>query len=160
MIDVARRIAGTGSLGLQRAVILINGHGGPDGNVLLDLKQAAPSALAPTVRVRQPRWTSEAERVVTIQRRVQAVSPDLLRPLRLGRKSYILRELQPTEDRLALTHASDEPDRLQDALRVMANVVAWEEYCAAYDSGAFDEQQHGPRRGARPRTSAQRQMTA
>jgi uncharacterized protein (DUF2252 family) len=205
VIDVARRIAGTGSLGLQRAVILINGHGGPDGNVLLDLKQAAPSALAPTVRVRQPRWTSEAERVVTIQRRVQAVSPDLLRPLRLGRKSYILRELQPTEDRLALTHASDEPDRLQDALRVMANVVAWgqlrsgghqgsatadewiefghdrswarplfdfarsytdvvrgywKEYCAAYDSGAFDEQQHGPRRGARPRTSAQRQMTA
>jgi uncharacterized protein (DUF2252 family) len=136
VIDVARRIAGTGSLGLQRAVILVNGHGGPDGNVLLDLKQAAPSALAPTVRVRQPRWSSEAERVVTLQHRVQAVSPGLLRPLRLGRRSYILRELQPTEDRLALGHAFDEPARLQDALRVMANVVAWGQLRSAGRQGS------------------------
>lgn len=125
VIDVARRIAGTGSLGLQRAVILVNGHGGPDGNVLLDLKEAAPSALAPTVRNRQPWWTSEADRVVSIQRRVQAVSPALLQPLRLGRRSYILRELQPSEDRLVLAHARDERERLEVAHRVMAEVVAW-----------------------------------
>ena len=125
VIDVARRIAGTGSLGLQRAVILVHGHGGPEGNVLLDLKEAAPSALTPTLRVRQPRWSSEAERVVTIQRRVQAVSPHLLGPLRLGRRSYILRELQPSEDRLALVRARDQRDRLEDAIRVMAEVVAW-----------------------------------
>jgi uncharacterized protein (DUF2252 family) len=125
VIDVARRIAGTGSLGLQRAVILVNGHGGPDGNVLLDLKEAAPSALSPTVRTRQPRWTSEADRVVTIQRRVQAVSPALLQPLRLGRRSYILRELQPSEDRLALAPVRDERDRLGTAHCVMAEVIAW-----------------------------------
>jgi uncharacterized protein (DUF2252 family) len=125
VIDVARRIAGTGSLGLQRAVILVNGHGGRHGNVLLDFKEAAPSALSPTVRIRQPRWMSEADRVVSIQRRVQAVSPALLQPVRLGRRSYILRELQPTEDRLALARACEEPERLADAHRVMAEVVAW-----------------------------------
>ncbi len=125
VIGVARRIAGTGSLGLQRAVILVHGDGGRDGNVLLDLKEAAPSALSPTLRIRQPRWTSEADRVVSIQRRVQAVSPALLQPLRLGRRSYILRELQPSEDRLALTPVRDERQRLEVAHRLMAEVVAW-----------------------------------
>jgi uncharacterized protein (DUF2252 family) len=125
VIDVARRIAGTGSLGLQRAVILVHGLGGRDGNILLDLKEAAPSALSPTLRIRQPRWKSEADRVVSIQRRVQAVSPALLQPLRLGRRSYILRELQPSEDRLALARARDERQRLDVAHRVMAEVVAW-----------------------------------
>jgi uncharacterized protein (DUF2252 family) len=125
VIDVARRIAGTGSLGLQRATILVHGAGGPDGNVLLDLKEAAPSALAPTVQVRQPRWRSEADRVVSIQRRVQAVSPALLQPLRLGRTSYILRELQPSEDRLSFARVRDERVRLDVAHRVMADVIAW-----------------------------------
>ena len=125
VIDVARRIAGTGSLGLQRATILVHGAGGPYGNVLLDLKEAAPSALAPTVPVRQPRWTSEADRVVSIQRRVQAVSPALLQPLRLGRTSYILRELQPSEDRLSFARVRDERARLDVAHRVMADVIAW-----------------------------------
>jgi uncharacterized protein (DUF2252 family) len=125
VIDVARRIAGTGSLGLQRAVILVHGDGGRDGNVLLDLKEAAPSALSPALRIRQPRWRSEADRVVSIQRRVQAVSPALLQPLRLGRRSYILRELQPSEDRLALARVRDERQRLEVAHRVMAEAVAW-----------------------------------
>lgn len=136
VIDVARRIAGTGSLGLQRAVILVHGYGGRDGNVLLDLKEAAPSALAPTVRIRQPRWTSEADRVVSIQRRVQAVSPALLQPLRLGRRSYILRELQPSEDRLALARARDERQRLDVAHRVMAEVVAWGELRSSGHQGS------------------------
>ena len=48
VLDVARRIAGTGSLGVDRYVILVEGKGSPDGNYLLDLKQALPSALEPT----------------------------------------------------------------------------------------------------------------
>jgi uncharacterized protein (DUF2252 family) len=39
MIDVARRVAGTGSLGVSRFVILVEGKGSPDGNFLLDLKE-------------------------------------------------------------------------------------------------------------------------
>jgi uncharacterized protein (DUF2252 family) len=46
MIDVARRIAGTGSLGLERYCILINGRGTPAGHFLLDLKFAPKSAFA------------------------------------------------------------------------------------------------------------------
>jgi uncharacterized protein (DUF2252 family) len=118
-------LAGTGILGVRRFSILVQGNGGRNGNVLLDLKQAVPSSLTPTIDVRQPRWASEATRVVTIQRRVQAVSPALLHAVRIGHNSYILRELQPVEDRLAFDRARDQRRRLADALRVMAEVVAW-----------------------------------
>ena len=47
VLDVARRIAGTGSLGVDRYVMLVEGKGSPDTNYLLDLKQALPCSLAP-----------------------------------------------------------------------------------------------------------------
>ena len=74
VLDVARRIAGTGSLGLARYVVLVNGKGSPDGNYLLDLKQVLPSSLVPQLKAPQPKWKSEAHRVVALQRRLQAVS--------------------------------------------------------------------------------------
>jgi uncharacterized protein (DUF2252 family) len=73
VLDIARRIAGTGSLGLERYVILVRGRGGPDGNFLLDLKYQLPSSLAPFVHIKQPLWTCEAQRVASIQRRAQAI---------------------------------------------------------------------------------------
>ena len=76
-VDVARRIAGTGSLGLERYTILINGRGPPSGFYLLDLKLAVGSALSKFVNVPQPRWESEADRIVSIERRMQAISPAL-----------------------------------------------------------------------------------
>ena len=141
VLNVARRIAGTGSLGVRRFTVLVEGHGGRNGQALLDLKQAAPSTLAPVVEARQPRWSSEADRVVTIQRRVQAVSPALLHAIRMGHNSYILRELQPIEDRLALAEARHKRRRLEDALRVMAEVVAWGQLRSAgrEDSAGADE---------------------
>jgi uncharacterized protein (DUF2252 family) len=125
--DVVRRIAGTGSLGLRRWAILVHGHGGPNGQVLLDLKQAAPSAMLAAPSVRQPKWPSEADRVVTIQRRVQAQSPALLHALSVGRDSYILRELQPAEDRLSLDQARHKQAHLDSGLATMADILAWDE---------------------------------
>jgi len=123
VIDVARRVAGTGSLGLRRYTVLVNGHGGRNGNALLDIKEAAPSSLMPD-GVRQPEWSSQADRVVSIQRRVQAVSPALLHAVRIGHRSYILRELQPIEDRLALDAPNEKRRRLCAALQVMAEVIS------------------------------------
>lgn len=54
VVDVARRIAGTGSLGLERYVILVRGRGALDSNFLLDLKLTPGSALAPYVPTAQP----------------------------------------------------------------------------------------------------------
>jgi uncharacterized protein (DUF2252 family) len=74
VLDVARRIAGTGSLGVERYAILVEGKGTPDQNYLLDLKEALPSSMAKHLPRIQPRWDNEAERVVTLKRRMQAVS--------------------------------------------------------------------------------------
>jgi uncharacterized protein (DUF2252 family) len=126
VLDVARRIAGTGSLGVERYAILVEGKGSPDRNYLLDLKEARPSSVLPALPGRaQPDWRSEAERVVTVQRRTQAISPALLRSVEIEGKSFVLRELQPVEDRLALVHWKHDIGRLEGAITTMAKVLAW-----------------------------------
>jgi uncharacterized protein (DUF2252 family) len=124
VLDVARRIAGLGSLGVAREAILVEGNGSPDGNYLLDLKESLPSSLSPCLKLRQPAWPSEAARVVAIQARMQAVSPAFLHAVTLGKKSFILRELQPREDRLRIEHHLATAGAAQ-ALRTMGELIAW-----------------------------------
>ena len=125
VLDVARRVAGTGSLGVERFVVLVEGRGSPDDNYLLDLKEARPSALRPYTRVRQPAWGSESERVVAVQGRMQAVAPALLHAVAMAGLPFILRELQPTEDRLGLAAEAGHAARLEKVMRTMGRVTAW-----------------------------------
>jgi uncharacterized protein (DUF2252 family) len=125
VLDVARRIAGTGSLGLERYVILVRGRGGIDGNFLLDLKYTPGSALAPYVKKKQPEWGSEAERVVSIQKRVQAISPAFLSAVSMGARSFVLKELLPDQDRLSLELWNGKLRRLEGVMQTMGSIVAW-----------------------------------
>ena len=50
----------------------------------------------------QPRWKSNAERIVAVQGRVQAVSPALLSSVRMDGAGFVLRELQPLQDRMRM----------------------------------------------------------
>ncbi|MFM0202821.1 DUF2252 domain-containing protein [Paraburkholderia fungorum] len=125
IIDVARRIAGTGSLGVDRYVILVEGKGSPDGNYLIDLKEALPSSVTPHVRTPQPKWQSEAQRVVEIQRRNQAVSQAFLHAVEFNQRSYVLRSLQPSEDRVALSDWDGKLPRLEEVINSMAELSAW-----------------------------------
>ena len=68
---------------------------------------------------------SDAERVVSIQQWVQAVPPALLHPVRAGTRSYVLRELQPTQDRLSLETWDHTLDSLEGVMLTMGQVVAW-----------------------------------
>jgi uncharacterized protein (DUF2252 family) len=124
VLDVGRRVAGTGSLGIRRYILLVRGEG-KRGETLLDLKEAMPSALAPYLSVRQPKWKSQGERVVAIQRWVQAASPALLSAVRFDGTSFILRALQPTEDRIDLQASSGKIRRLERAMRTTGEIVAW-----------------------------------
>ena len=125
VLDVATRIAGTGSLGVERFVVLVEGKGSPDGNYLLDLKEALPSSLAPHVKCKQPKWPSEAHRVVAVQRRVQAVSMAFLQPVEMQGKPYVLRGLQPTEDRVSLDGARQSLSDIRTVVHAMGQLVAW-----------------------------------
>jgi uncharacterized protein (DUF2252 family) len=125
LLDAARRIAGCGSLGLARYVLLVRGRGSPDQNFALDLKFAAPSAVAQWYAGQQPAWPSEAVRVVTIQRLVQAISPALLRAVYFKARPFVLKELQPSIDRLDLAQWRAKPRRILQAVEGMGHVTAW-----------------------------------
>jgi uncharacterized protein (DUF2252 family) len=127
LLDVARRIAGTGSLGVERYVLLVEGKGSRDGNYLLDLKRARPSVLMPHVQARQPGWNSEADRVVSVQRRMQAVPPAFLHSVEMNGDPFVLRGLQPSEDRLDLAHANGKRSGLQAIVAEMGKIVAWDQ---------------------------------
>ena len=125
LLDAARRIAGCGSLGLARYILLVQGRGSPDQNFALDLKFAAPSAVAEWLAQPQPQWASEAARVVSIQRVMQAISPALLHAVRFENQYYVLKELQPSIDRLDLSQWRSKPRRILQAVEGMGHVAAW-----------------------------------
>ena len=144
LLDAAGRVAGKGSLGLERYVLLVEGKGSPHGNYLLDLKLAVPSSLASASRQRQPRWESEAQRVVTTQRIGQAIYPARLQAVTIGAKSYVLSELQPTTDRLDLAQWNGRIDRLELAIASMAAATAWAQLrsCSRHGACTVEDLQH------------------
>lgn len=128
VVDIARRIAGTGSLGLERYVILVAGHAikNKADYYLLDLKLCKQSAAAHFVMdIKQPSWQTEAERVATIQRRLQAISPAFLSDVTIGNNSYLLKELLPTQDRLSLSQANGKIKPLAEVINTMGQITAW-----------------------------------
>lgn len=136
VLDVARRIAGTGSLGVDRYAILVQGKGSPDGNYLLDLKQALPSSLLPRLKVAQPKWKNDAQRVVAVQRRMQAVSMAFLQPVLFGESPCVLRALQPSEDRVAVSRTRTAEVDFVHLVRTMGQLVAWAQLRSAGRDGA------------------------
>jgi uncharacterized protein (DUF2252 family) len=136
VLDVARRVAGKGSLGLERYVVLVKGSGSPNGNYLLDLKQARSSSLAACCKLRQPRWNSEAQRVVATQGLIQAVSPALLKDAKIGKTSFVLRVLQPGEDKIDLTRQKTTFDELHELMQSLGKIVAWGELRSCGRGGA------------------------
>jgi uncharacterized protein (DUF2252 family) len=136
VLDVARRIAGNGSLGVERYVILVEGKGSPDGNYLLDLKQVHASSLEPHLKVAQPKWESQADRVVALQRRMQAVSMAFLHPIVQRDSSYVLKGLQPSEDRVTLDVKRTELAQIETVLQEMGRIVAWAQLRSAGRQGS------------------------
>jgi len=122
VLDIAKRIAGMGSLGLERYVVLVHGKGNKGGHYLLDLKYQPPSSLKPILP--QPAWRNEAERVITIQNHLQAVAPACLTALEINGKSFSLKELLPTQDRLRLELWNGKFARLEKVLQSMGMLVA------------------------------------
>jgi uncharacterized protein (DUF2252 family) len=99
VIDVAFRIAGTGSIGLKRYILLIK-NGETQKYFLMDLKEARASALKPFLNILQPVFATEADRIVAIQNRMQDVSPAMLNTAELNTDSFVLKEMQPVADKI------------------------------------------------------------
>lgn len=137
--DVARRIAGTGSLGLSRYVVLVAGKGAPDGYLLLDLKAAQSSSLAPVLQglgMPQPAWPSEAARIVGVQQRLQAVNHAFLDAVTFEGQSCVLRGLQPSEDRVSIGKGRQDTAPLSELAATLGRVLAWDQLRASGRNGS------------------------
>jgi uncharacterized protein (DUF2252 family) len=102
ILDMAYRVAGTGSLGLERYVLLVQGQGSPNRNCILDLKIERASALQPNLTLPQPAWRSQAERIVNVQQQMLGVPPTFLAVVGDGKQRYVLREFQPAQGSVSL----------------------------------------------------------
>jgi uncharacterized protein (DUF2252 family) len=129
LLDVARRISGNSSLGLERYVLLVEGTGSPDCNYLFDLKRAIASAVPPALApaCKRPNWNSDAERIVDIARRMQSGTPAFLDPVMMGDRPYVLRELQPGADKIAIDGWDQKAGKLDKLLETMGQVLAWDQ---------------------------------
>lgn len=122
--DAAIRVAGTGSVGVKRYVFLAKHTESEKKYLLIDMKQAPPSSLAPYVKIAQPLWHTHAQRVVTIQRRMQNNSPAMLSDVLFKDEPYVLKELQPVDDKIDFLIIKDIQKDLARVIEDMARLTA------------------------------------
>jgi len=63
--------------------------------------------------------------VASVQKRVQAIAPAFLQAVTINDRSYVLRELLPSQDRLQLAHWNGKVRRLEHVMDAMGQLVAW-----------------------------------
>src|SRR5580692_11684039 len=125
VIDGVFRLAGTGSVGLERYAFLLKSSNDTGYKyILLDMKEASPSSLSPFCSVKQPSWTSEADRIVSVQRRMQNRCPALLSTSEFRGKSFIMQEMQPTKDSIDFVALVDRYRDMYSVIDSMAMLMA------------------------------------
>ena len=118
------RVAGTGSLGCKRYLFLLKSTNTKNKYLLVDMKQALPSCVQQYVPVKQLQWDSEADRVISIQKRMQNVSSSLLGATMFREESYIIQELQPVKDTIKFKLLKDQYRDIFQVIDDMATLTA------------------------------------
>jgi uncharacterized protein (DUF2252 family) len=124
VVDGIFRLAGTGSVGVKRYLLLLKSLNTKNKYLLLDMKQARASSLKPYVKIKQPQWGTEADRVIAVKQRMQNVSPALLGSTVFNGDPYILQEMQPTADRINFELIKDRQNDINQVIHDMAMLTA------------------------------------
>ncbi|HUZ57329.1 MAG TPA: DUF2252 family protein [Hanamia sp.] len=124
VLDVCFRIAGTGSIGVKRYLFLIQKVKDSEKFMLIDMKQATPSSLLPYNHIAQPIWKSEAERIISVQKRMQNISPAQLSVNMFKGQSYVMQEMQPTKDRINFELIENNFKKISCVMQDMAVIAA------------------------------------
>ena len=125
VVDGVFRLAGTGSVGIERYAFLLKSLNKTGFKfILLDMKEATPSSLAPYIAARQPAWRSEADRVISAQRRMQNRCPALLSTTTFRGKSFIMQEMQPVKDSIDFRLLRDRYRDMYSVIDSMAMLTA------------------------------------
>jgi len=120
LLDIAYRLAGTGSMGLERYVVLAKKK---SEYFFLDFKFAQQASIDLYV---EPKiiWKNNAQRIINVQKMTQHVSPALLQRVVIDGNSYVMRELQPLEDKLDFSILDAKKGKLNEVIGTMAEMAA------------------------------------
>lgn len=122
--DCCCRLAGTGSIGVERYAILLK-RKDTGKYYILDMKQARRSSLLSNLKTAQPKWKNDADRIIRIQRLMQFFPPALLDHVRLDGKDFVLKELQPVRNKMDFELCRGRLDHIEDVIGTMAQIAAW-----------------------------------
>lgn len=137
VLDATRRLAGTGSLGVERLLVLVRGDTTP---WLLDVKEVRGSTASA--------GTASAATMVEVMKRALPRPPALVGAARLGRLPVVITRLSPKEDKLGVdeipAHALEPYARFLGALvgEVHRRGGALARWTAAHRARALDAAQH------------------
>ena len=123
-LDAAFRIAGTGSLGLNRYVVLVKDHE-KNNYVLFDIKQAERNTLEKMFVKKQLSHKSEAHRLVHIQKRMNDTAPAGFTTILLEKEYYMLKKLRPQEDKFSLLTFKEHKSDFRKLLSQLGYLLAW-----------------------------------
>ena len=107
LVDVALKVVGVGSVGTRCFVALMEGEGGDDDPLFLQVKEAQRSVLEP--HLDPCPYPSSGERVVRGQRMMQAAGDILLGWFDLDGRSYYVRQLRDHKASVDLEVIAPEP---------------------------------------------------
>jgi uncharacterized protein (DUF2252 family) len=122
--DAGFRIAGTSSLGLQRYCVLC--YSKKKGkHYLIDLKEARTSCYTSFIKVKQPDFLNEANRVNKLGYLMQFNSPAFSEMVRIDHKWFVIKELQYQADRMSLADYKNDFGALVAVAKEMAVLMAY-----------------------------------
>ncbi len=139
--DAGFRIAGTGSVGVKRYLFLLEKKDNPQRKKLLDMKQVFPSCLLKFVNLKQPDWRNEAERIVNVQEMMQHVSPAFLSAFSYKNNWYVVKQIQPTSDKIDIVKTDKVNELIGDYVNDLALITASAQLRSSgrYQSATADE---------------------
>jgi len=123
-IDAAFRIAGTGSLGLNRYCILVKDNE-KSNYILFDVKQADKIVLEKLYPSKQIKYKSEAHRVVHAQNRMNDTAPAGFTTIQVKKEYYILKKHRPQEDKFTLLDFKNEKVDFTKLVNQLGRLLAW-----------------------------------
>ena len=133
--DAAFRVAGTGSLGLERYCVLCFSKK-KGKHYLIDIKQARPSCYSDLIKIKQPRFKNVAERINEVGYLMQFNCPAFKSTVQIDGKWFVVKELQLDADCMSLEDFGTDCGLLSEVAREMAVLMAYSQIRSSGHLGA------------------------
>jgi len=142
VVDVALRITGTGSLGLERFIVLLKPKSEEGAKNLIEIKISRKSSALPYCTITQPAWEIDAERIKKIQSRMQMQTVALLDSIKFNKElSYVIKEIQPTMPKMNILLFKNKQEGFETMVSEMARVTAWAHLRSGGKNGAVSAEE-------------------